>query len=53
MVPQMALIRGNRGVNIRFYLRDPEKAHILARNGVFWRILRQNPPQETPQYRPT
>jgi len=27
MVPKMALIRGNWGLNIRFYVRDPEKAH--------------------------
>jgi len=26
MVPKMALIRGNGGLNIRFYVRDPEKA---------------------------
>jgi len=38
----MALIRGNGGLNIRFYVRDAEK-HILAQNREFWRILRQNP----------
>ena len=26
----MALIRGNGGLNIRFYVRDPEKAHFCA-----------------------
>jgi len=26
----MALIRGNEGLNIRFYVRDPEKAHPIA-----------------------
>jgi len=26
----MALIRGNRGLNIKFYVRDPEKAHPCA-----------------------
>ena len=30
MVPKMALIRGNGGLNIRFYVRDPEKAHPCA-----------------------
>ena len=38
----MALIRGNGGLDVRFYVRDPKKAH-LGRNEVFWRILRQNP----------
>jgi len=33
MVPKMALIWGNRGLNVRFYDRDPER-HILARNRV-------------------
>jgi len=42
MVPKMALIRGNGGLDDRFYVRDPKKAH-LGRNEVFWRILRQNP----------
>ena len=42
MVPKMALIRGNGGLNIRFYVLDPEK-HILVRNRVFRRILRLNP----------
>jgi len=28
--PKMALIRGNGGRNIRFYVRDPEKAHSCA-----------------------
>jgi len=27
MVPKMALIRGNGGLDIRFCVRDPEKAH--------------------------
>ena len=27
MVPKMALIRGNWGLNVRFCDRDPEKAH--------------------------
>jgi len=30
MVPKMALIRGNGGLDIRFYVRDPEKAHPWA-----------------------
>ena len=30
MVPKMALIRENGGLNIRFYVRDPEKAHPCA-----------------------
>ena len=38
----MALIGENGGLNIRFCVRDPEK-HILGRNRMFWRILRQNP----------
>ena len=42
MVPKMALIRGNGGLDIRFCVRDPEK-HILGRNRMFWRISRQNP----------
>ena len=37
MVPKMALIWGNGGLNVRFYDRDPEKARVLRR------ILRQNP----------
>ena len=28
--PQMALIRENGGLDIRFYVRDPEKAHPWA-----------------------
>jgi len=36
----MALFRGNGGLDIRFYVRNPEKAH---RNRMFWRISRQNP----------
>jgi len=28
--PKMALIRGNGGLNLRFYVRDPEKAHPCA-----------------------
>ena len=42
MVPKMALIRGNGGLDIRFYVRDPENAHPWAEPHV-WRILRQNP----------
>ena len=30
MVPTMALIRGNGGLNITYYVRDPEKAHPCA-----------------------
>ena len=30
MVPKMALILGNGGLNVRFYDRDPEKAHPCA-----------------------
>jgi len=30
----MALIRGNEGINVRFYDRDPEKAHSCAEPGV-------------------
>ena len=30
MVPKMALIRGNGGLDIRFYDRNPEKAHPWA-----------------------
>ena len=30
MVPKMALIWGNGGLNVRFYDRDPEKAHHCA-----------------------
>jgi len=26
----MALIRANGGLDVRFYVRDPEKAHLLA-----------------------
>jgi len=37
----MALIWGNGGL-VRFYVRDPEKAHPWG-NGLFWRILRQKP----------
>ena len=37
----MALIWGNGGLNIRFYDRDPEKAHPCAEPRV-WHILRQN-----------
>ena len=35
----MALIRGNGGLDVRFYARDPEKVHPWAEP----RILRQNP----------
>ena len=33
----MALIWGNGGLNIRFYVRDPEKAHpcVKPRFGIF------------------
>ena len=41
MVPKIALIWGNGGLNVRFYDRDLEKAHP-SRNRVFWHILRQN-----------
>jgi len=41
MAPKMALIRVNGGLNIIIYVRDP-KRHILGRNHVVWRILRQN-----------
>jgi len=27
MVPKMALIRGNGGLDVIFYVRDPKKAH--------------------------
>ena len=30
MVPKMTLIRGNGGLDIRFCVRDPEKAHPWA-----------------------
>jgi len=30
MVPKMALIRENGGLDVRFYVRDPEKAHSWA-----------------------
>ena len=42
MVPKMALIRGNEGLDIRFCVRNPN-SHNLGRNRMFWRILRQNP----------
>jgi len=42
MVPKMALFRENGGLDIRFCVRDPEKAHPWAEPRV-WRILRQNP----------
>ena len=42
MVEKMALFRGNGGLDIRFYVRNP-KRHILGRNRMFWRISRQNP----------
>jgi len=32
--PQMALIWGNGGLNVRFYDRDPEKAHPCAEQRV-------------------
>jgi len=58
MVPKMVLIRGNGGLNIRFYVRDPEKAHPCAepRFGVFCVKIRpgalavascKNPPKKT------
>jgi len=37
MVPEMALIRGNGGLDVRFYVRCLEKAHPWAEP----RILRQ------------
>ena len=42
MVRKMALIRGNGGLDVRFYVRDPEKARPWAEPR-FWHILRQNP----------
>ena len=39
MVPKMALILGNGGLDIRFCVCDPEKAHPWAEP----RVLRQNP----------
>jgi len=39
----MALIWGNGGLNIRIYVRDPEKAHPCAAPRVLAYILRQNP----------
>ena len=35
MVPKMALFRGNVGLDIRFYVRNPEKAHPWAERRVF------------------
>ena len=34
MVPKMALIRGNGGLDVRFYVRDPQKAHPGAERRV-------------------
>ena len=34
MVPQMALIRGNGGLDVRFYVRNLEKAHHWAERRV-------------------
>jgi len=34
MVPKMALIRGNGRLDVRFYVRDPKKAHSLAERRV-------------------
>ena len=34
MVPKMALFRGYGGLDVRFYVRDPEKAHPLAERRV-------------------
>ena len=34
MVPKMALIQGKRGLDVRFYVRDPEKAHPWAEGRV-------------------
>jgi len=42
MVPKMALIRDMEVYMIDFMFETP-KRHIFGRNGVFWRILRQNP----------
>ena len=42
MVPKMALIWGNGGLNVRFCVRDPEKAHPWAEPHVL-AYLRQNP----------
>ena len=41
-VPKMALILGNGGLDVRFYVRDSKKAHSWAERRV-WRILCQNP----------
>ena len=34
MVPKMALIRENGGLDVRFYVRDPKKAHPWAERRV-------------------
>jgi len=39
MVPKMALIWGNGGLNVRFYDRDPEKAHPCAEPRVVAYVL--------------
>jgi len=42
----MVLIRGNGGLDVRLdFMFATPKRHIFGRNGVFWRILRQNPPR--------
>jgi len=42
MVPKMALIRGNGGLDVRFYVRDPEKVHPWAERRVL-AYLASNP----------
>ena len=39
-VPKMAVFRENGGLNVTFYFQNPQR-HILARNRVFWSILRE------------
>ena len=45
MVPKMALIRENGGLDFRFYVRDPEKASLggTACFGVFCVKIRPGP----------
>ena len=45
MVPKMALIWGNGGLNVRFYDRDPEKAHQNRSMGLRCSEL-QEPPKK-------
>ena len=59
MVPKMAIIRGNWGLDVRFYVRDPEKAHPWAEPRVLvyfasksvqglspWRVARTKKPKK-------